>query len=54
MIDVSMPVVRSRVKNVSVKKTLTIPAWLNMAAEEAHVNFSQVLQEGLKARLGFQ
>ena len=54
MIDVSMPLIRSRVKNVSVKKTLTIPAWLNMAAEEAHVNFSQVLQEGLKARLGFQ
>ena len=49
-----MPLIRSRVKNVSVKKTLTIPAWLNAAAEAAHVNFSQVLQEGLKARLGLQ
>lgn len=38
----------------SVKKTLTIPAWLNQAAEQAHVNFSQVLQEALKARLGVQ
>ena len=28
----------------SVKKTLTIPAWLNAAALEHNVNFSQVLQ----------
>lgn len=34
-----------------VKKTLSIPAWLNEAAEEAHVNFSGVLQEALKAKL---
>lgn len=31
----------------SVKKTLSLPAWLNTAAEEAHVNFSAVLQKGL-------
>lgn len=35
----------------SVKKTLTIPAWLNKAALEQNINFSQVLQEALKARL---
>lgn len=35
----------------SVKKTLTIPAWLNKAALEQNVNFSQVLQEALKSRL---
>ena len=35
----------------SVKKTLTIPAWLNQAALAQNINFSQVLQEGLKARL---
>ena len=34
-----------------VKKTLSIPAWLNEAAEEAHVNFSGVLQDALKAKL---
>lgn len=34
-----------------VKKTLSIPAWLNDAAEQAHVNFSGVLQEALKAKL---
>lgn len=35
----------------SVKKTLSIPAWLNAAALEQNINFSQVLQETLKARL---
>ncbi len=35
----------------SVKKTLTIPAWLNKAALEQNINFSQVLQEALKERL---
>ena len=35
----------------SVKKTLTIPAWLNKAALEQNINFSQVLQDALKARL---
>lgn len=34
-----------------VKKTLTIPAWLNKAALEQNINFSQVLQEALKAKL---
>ena len=32
-------------------KTLTIPAWLNSAALEQNINFSQVLQEALKAQL---
>lgn len=31
----------------SVKKTLTIPAWLNKAAIEQNINFSQVLQNAL-------
>ena len=34
-----------------VKKTLSIPYWLNSAAENAHINFSGVLQEALKERL---
>lgn len=31
----------------SVKKTLSIPEWLNEAATDAGINFSQVLQEAL-------
>ena len=38
----------------SVKKTLTIPSWLNEAAEEAHINFSGVLQAALKRQLNIQ
>ena len=36
----------------AVKKTLTLPGWLNEAAEEANINFSAVLQKGLKKQLG--
>jgi len=36
----------------AVKKTLSIPSWLNTEAEEAGVNFSATLQEALKAKLG--
>lgn len=36
----------------AVKKTLTIPGWLNTAAMEANINFSQLLQEALTDRLG--
>ena len=35
----------------SIKKTLTIPAWLNDAALAQGLNFSQILQEALKAKL---
>lgn len=35
----------------SVKKTLSIPAWLNKAAIEQGINFSQVLQEALLTKL---
>ncbi len=35
----------------AVRKNCTIPAWLNTAAENAHLNFSQVLQTALQERL---
>ena len=35
----------------SVKKTLTIPEWLNTEAERQHINFSRVLQEALRQQL---
>jgi hypothetical protein len=42
---------RRQMDSRAVKKTLTIPAWLNTQAEQAHLNFSGVLQEALKERL---
>ena len=38
-------------ENKSVKKTLSIPMWLNERAERANVNFSGILQEALKEHL---
>ena len=42
---------RKMYQNNAVKKTLTVPAWLNTMAEKQGVNFSQVLQEALKEKL---
>ena len=41
-------------ENKSVKKTLTIPMWLNERAEQANINFSGVLQSALKEMLHVQ
>lgn len=51
MIDVYMPSVRERLNNRSVNRTVTLPAWLNAAAQENNINFSQVLQDALKRHL---
>lgn len=45
---------RRQYDNRAVKKTLTIPSWLNAQAEQAGVNFSQTLQTALKQQLGIQ
>lgn len=42
---------RRKHDNRAVKKTLSIPSWLNTQAEQAGVNFSQVLQDALKEKL---
>ena len=38
----------------AIRKNCTIPAWLNTAAEIQNINFSQVLQEALVAKLNLQ
>jgi predicted RNase H-like HicB family nuclease len=38
----------------AVKKTLSIPSWLNAQGEKAGVNFSQILQDALKSHLGVE
>ncbi len=42
---------RRKYESKAVKKTLTIPSWLNDMASSANINFSQVLQEALKQQL---
>lgn len=52
LVDVYMPSIRMAQNNKSVNRTVTLPAWLNAAALERNINFSQVLQEALKAQIG--
>ena len=51
LLEVSMPAFRAKQANKLVKKTLTIPEWLNIVAENSGVNFSQLLQSALKQHL---
>ena len=43
---------RFRKKGKSIKKTLTVPEWLNVEAEKAGINFSAVLQDAIRVKLG--
>lgn len=52
LVDVYMPSVRMANVTKSVNRTVTLPAWLNAAALERNVNFSQVLQDSLRDLLG--
>lgn len=50
-VDVDFTEYRKRNDNKKVKKTLSIPSWLNEKAESEHINFSRVLEEALIERL---
>lgn len=54
LIQVWMPPIRDEMANKAVKKTLTIPKWLNDIAESEKVNFSHLLQTALKEYLGLK
>lgn len=51
IISVWMPLVRNELDEQCIKKTLTIPQWLNKLAEKENVNFSKLLQSALKEYL---
>ncbi len=51
LVDVYMPSIRMAQVNKSVNRTVTLPAWLNAAALERNINFSQVLQDALKQQI---
>ena len=52
LVDVYMPSVRQAQSSRAVNRTVTLPAWLNAAAVEHGVNFSQTLQIALRQQLG--
>lgn len=51
LITVWMPTIRKAINNKAIKKTLSIPQWLDLMAREKDLNFSYVLQEALKKEL---
>jgi predicted RNase H-like HicB family nuclease len=51
-VQVYMPTIREAMDSKAVKKTLTVPRWLNDESERHNLNFSQILQDGLKRSLG--
>ena len=51
-VSIDMDEYRKKYNNKAMKKTLTIPVWLNNLSEKNNINFSQVLQEALKQKLG--
>ena len=52
LIDVFMPRVRDAIENKAITKSVTVPQWLNNAAREEDINFSQALQDALMEKLG--
>ena len=54
LIDIDTDVYRRENDNHAIKKTLSIPNWLNTKAEKAGINFSQTLQKALKKELGME
>ncbi|PKM86682.1 MAG: HicB family protein [Firmicutes bacterium HGW-Firmicutes-12] len=48
LIDIDTDEYRRAHDNRTIRKNLTLPSWLNDRAEKAGVNFSQILQVGLK------
>ncbi|MCH4165906.1 MAG: type II toxin-antitoxin system HicB family antitoxin [Lentilactobacillus diolivorans] len=51
-IEVNTTIAREREENRSVKKTLTIPKYLNDIGVKNKINFSSTLTEALKEKLG--
>lgn len=54
VIEFDMLAYKKRVNPRAVKKTLSIPEWLNEEATAMGVNFSQVLQEALMAKINMR
>lgn len=50
-VDVDTIEYRKQTDNKAVKKTLSIPSWLNSQAERSGINFSNVLQNALMEQL---
>ena len=52
IVEFNMAEYRRKNSSKAVKKTLSIPEWLNEAAMRENINFSQLLQEALMVKIG--
>ena len=50
-VDVDFSEYRKKHDNKMVRRNVTLPCWLNYAADKAQLNVSKVLQEALKEKL---
>ena len=53
-IHVWLPYFRNMTKEIYVKKTVTIPKWLDELAKNGQVNYSACLVKGIKMELGLE
>lgn len=51
LVDVNFAEYRMKNDNKMVRRNVTLPCWLNYAADKAQLNVSKVLQEALKEKL---
>ena len=51
LIQVNMKLERAKIENVTVKKTVTLPSYMNIWGEEHHINFSGLLQEQIRSMM---
>ena len=54
LVDIDSLKYRNELDNRAVRKNCTIPYWLEVKADKAGLNYSSILQSGLKAALGIQ
>lgn len=54
LIDVWMPAFRERMNTKAINRMVTLPQWLDLRAKAAKINYSHVLQDGLKRLLGVE
>ena len=52
LVDIDFDAYRMKIDMKAVLRNVTLPNWLNTAAEAAHINVSKLLQDALMEKLG--
>jgi predicted RNase H-like HicB family nuclease len=52
--EVYMPLFRDAIENAVARITVTLPSWLKTKSVEENLNFSHILQDALKYKLGIK